>query len=326
MSFSNDTDTAAAAERIEVEVPAGIQPARLDAYLAGVLSHLSRTRLADLIEHEYVHVDGQRSEPAHKLRGGERIEVEVPATAVVPLAPVPMVLRALFEDEHVAVIDKPAGLVVHPGAGTPEATLVHGLLFRYPELLRMAGDSDRPGIVHRLDRDTSGCIAIARTPEAQRNLIDQFTHRQVRKEYYALVAGVPAEARFSIETDIGRSVRDRKKMSVASAHGRAAITHVSVRDTFGTRASGLSVRIMTGRTHQIRVHLAHAGYPVIGDEVYGSAARELSIEAGAERQMLHAQKLTFAHPVTGKEITVLSPIPADIRGVAEVLKQMVSGR
>ena len=300
-------------------VPPGIRPARLDAYVALCLPQFSRSRLADMIEHGFVTVGGRTCVPSHRLRGGEAIVVTVPPAVEHVVGPVEMPLSILYEDEHMVVIDKPAGLVVHPGAGTIAPTLVHGMLHRFPDMRNLPGDPDRQGIVHRLDKDTSGCIIVARTEAMRLALIGEFSRRKVRKEYYALVAGVPEE-RFCIETEIGRSMRDRKKMSVRTAHGREAITHVSVQDTFGVVASGLAVRIITGRTHQIRVHLAYAGHPVLGDMVYGAAARGLSDRVGAARQMLHAHKLTVVHPITGKELTVTSPLPADMVEVIEALR------
>lgn len=314
-------DISTACERYEFVVPDGIQPQRLDAYLATLLSPLSRTRIAELIDHAYVAVEGLETRPAHRIQGGESIVVVVPAASNKLVEPVEMDISVLYEDEHVAVIDKPPGLVIHPGAGTTEPTLVHGLLHRYPELSRMHGDPDRPGIVHRLDKDTSGCLIVARSDIARRTIIDDFVRHDVHKEYYALVSGVPAEDCFCIDKDIGRSSHDRKKMSVTSTNGRFALSHVSVQDTFGNIASGLVVRILTGRTHQIRVHLAFAGFPVLGDATYGRRTSDLSREVGAMRQMLHAHKLTFKHPVSRRELTFVSPIPEDIESVIAALRR-----
>jgi 23S rRNA pseudouridine1911/1915/1917 synthase len=231
-------------------------------------------------------------------------------------------LSVLFEDEYLAVIDKPAGLVVHPGSGTVAPTLAHGLLHLFPSIAGV-GDSDRPGIVHRLDKDTSGCIIIAKTEEVRLKLIGKFSRHAIGKEYYALVKGIPFPEQFSIDLPIGRSLRDRKKMSVATNNGREALTHASLVERLGLFASSLAVRIVTGRTHQIRVHLAYAGYPILGDYTYGKAARALSVQCGAERQMLHARKLSFDHPITRNNLVVSSPFPEDMTAVARQLREMV---
>jgi 23S rRNA pseudouridine1911/1915/1917 synthase len=210
---------------------------------------------------------------------------------------------------------------VHPGAATHAPTLVHGLLHQYPELHGCIGH-ERPGIVHRLDRDTSGCILIARTEAVRLQLLQQFSRRCVRKVYYALVQGVPRVQPLRIERPIGRSDHDRKKMSATATHGREAITEARVLEHFNCGACALEVRIMTGRTHQIRVHLAYVGLPVLGDRVYGRAARDLSAAVQASRQMLHAQSLAFRHPITGAPIECAAPLPSDIHAVCARLRTL----
>jgi 23S rRNA pseudouridine1911/1915/1917 synthase len=291
---------------------------RLDIFVAAQFPDMSRSRAAELIDGGMVAVDGHETRRAKRLKGGETITVVIEPPEDVSLHPVELPLSVLYEDEYLLVFDKQAGLVVHPGAGTHEPTLVHGLLHAYPEIARV-GEPDRPGIVHRLDKDTSGCLMVARTEEARLKLIDLFARRRVHKEYHTLVRGVPREDRFSIDCVIGRSIRDRTRMSVATHDGRRALTHVSVVESFGTLASALAVRIVTGRTHQIRVHMAYAGLPVLGDDIYGQRARQLSKRVGAERQMLHAHKLSFTHPFTGAELVIVSPLPPDIERVTEAL-------
>jgi 23S rRNA pseudouridine1911/1915/1917 synthase len=306
---------------VVLTVPASIPSQRIDTYLSSQIAYFSRSRLGELIDDGYVTVNGHESRRSKKIRGGETIVITIPPLPEETLKPVDLSLEILYEDGYLAVIDKPAGLVVHPGSGTEEPTLVHGLLHRYPDIIAV-GDPDRPGIVHRLDKDTSGCIIIARTEEARLKLIGKFSRHTIHKEYYTLVKGVPGEDQFSIDKQIGRNLHDRKKMSVHTNCGREALTHISLVERFGNYASALAVRIVTGRTHQIRVHLAYAGFPVLGDYSYGKAARALSHKCGAARQMLHAHKLSFRHPVTREELTVVSPLPEDMRSVEETLRTL----
>ncbi|MCX7848539.1 MAG: RluA family pseudouridine synthase [bacterium] len=308
-----------AAEILEFHVPRDAEVQRLDTFLVAHLPQYSRTRIAEMINSGFVLVNGRPCRPSRKLRGGEQITVRLPPEVSTVLVPVPMELQVLFADEHLVVIDKPAGIVVHPGAGTTQPTLVQGLLYMFPELTQL-DDQERPGIVHRLDKDTSGCLVVARSEQARRAMMQLFAARLVQKQYYALVKGVPCQSELALETTIGRSVRYRSRMTVNAPHGRVAYTRASVVETFGTLASALAVRILTGRTHQIRVHLAYVGCPVLGDAMYGRAARELSRAVGAARQMLHAHRLTFPHPITGKEVSVTSPIPPDITAVVARLR------
>ncbi len=308
-------------EILHLTAPHGAPLQRLDAYLVPHLPQYSRSRIAEMISDGHVHVNGASSRPSRKLRGGEHISIVCPRILGTPLTPVPMPLTVLYEDEHVLVIDKPPAIAIHPGSGTTQPTLVHGLLHAFPDIAHLE-DHERPGIVHRLDKDTSGCLIVARTEAARRALVEMFAARTVHKQYYALVQGVPPEGTLALETTIGRSLRDRTKMAVNTPDGRLACTHATVVEPFGSLACALAVRILTGRTHQIRVHLSYAGFPVIGDATYGKAAREVSRRAHAQRQMLHAHRLSFTHPVTGVELAITSPIPADIQGVAARLRQL----
>ncbi len=294
-------------------------PRRIDTVVAGLLPHLSRAHVAHLMHEGLVLVNATPCRAAKRVSGGETVLVIEPAVPLLGLAPVAMALDVLYEDDCFAVLNKPAGLVVHPGAATVEPTLVHGLLHCYPEL-RQQTAHERPGIVHRLDRDTSGCIVVARSEEVRLQLLQQFAQRTVRKEYFALTQGVPRTELQRIELPIGRSASDRKKMSVSSSSGRHALSEVQLLEAFHARAAALAVRIMTGRTHQIRVHLTHIGLPVLGDSTYGKAARALSAEVGAARQMLHAQLLSLTHPRTGELMTFTAPLPADICAVRARLR------
>jgi len=312
---------APAAELVHITVPEDAPLQRLDTFLVLHLPQYSRSRIAGMINNGFVHVNGAISRPSRKLHGGEHISVRCVPITGTPVTPVPMELRVLFEDEHLLVVDKPPGIAVHPGAGTTQPTLVHGLIHAFPDIAQLE-DKERPGIVHRLDRDTSGCLIVARTEPARRALVELFAARAIQKQYYALVQGVPPQGSLALETTIGRSLRHRTKMAVNTPDGRMAYTHATVLESFGNVASALAVRILTGRTHQIRVHLSYAGFPVLGDDMYGKAARALTRQAGAQRQMLHAHRLTFIHPVTGRELSLTSPIPQDIERVAARLRHM----
>jgi 23S rRNA pseudouridine1911/1915/1917 synthase len=254
-------------------------------------------------------VEGVVRPKSHRLAGGEELELSLPASRPSGLEPEAMDLDVVWEDAHLLVVDKPAGLVVHPGAGHATGTLVHGLLALEAE---GGEDPDRPGIVHRLDRDTSGLLVVARTDAAHRALQEAIRERRVTREYLALVRGRPRSRRGRIEAPIGRDRRDPTRMSLDTATPREAVTLFEVEELLPRHAL-LRVTLETGRTHQIRVHLAAVGLPVAGDPVYGVAG-----DLGLERQFLHAARLAFDHPVTGEPVDVRSPLPADLeRALAE---------
>jgi 23S rRNA pseudouridine1911/1915/1917 synthase len=273
---------------------------------------VSRSRVQALIRQGHVAVAGRRAVAHLRTAPGLEADVRMPAPEPSDLTPEDIPLDVLFEDSDVLALNKPPGLVVHPAAGHRTGTLVNGLLHHCRDLAGVGGER-RPGLVHRLDKDTSGVLVVAKNQAAMDSLAAQFRAAEVRKEYVALVRGVPASGG-RIETLIGRSPRDRKKMSARPARGRRAVTHYEVAETFGD-ASRLRVRIETGRTHQIRVHLAHIGHPVLGDRQYGGSGARLSQTAGrpaAPRQMLHAEALAFRHPRTGREMRVTAPLPRDM--------------
>jgi 23S rRNA pseudouridine1911/1915/1917 synthase len=274
---------------------------RLDRALAGRPEVGSRTLAERLISGGAVLVDGQERAKSHRLEGGEEILVELPEEAAAPAAE-EMDLRIAWEDEHLLIVDKPAGVVVHPGAGHATGTLVHGLL----ALDAAGGDEERPGIVHRLDRDTSGLLVVARSEEAHARLQELIRSRAIERGYLALVAGSPGSRTGRIEAPIGRDRVDRTRHSLDTATPRAAVTRFEVVELLGPRAL-LDVRLETGRTHQIRVHLEAIGLPVCGDPVYG-VPRDL----GLERQFLHAARLAFDHPFTGERVEAASPLPDDL--------------
>lgn len=275
---------------------------RLDRFLASLPELGSRGVAERLLDAGTVLVDGRPLGKSHRLAGGEEVEFEPPEEVTSELTPEPMDLRIAFEDEYLMVVDKPAGLVVHPASGHATGTLVQGLL----EHDIAGGDAARPGIVHRLDRDTSGLMVVARSEEAHARLQDLVRKRALERHYDALVVGRPRSRSGRVEAPIGRDRRDPLRQSLDTDKPREAITHFEVRELL-ERYTLLDVRLETGRTHQIRVHLAAIDLPVAGDKVYGRP-REL----GLERQFLHAGRLTFPHPFTEERVDVESPLPADL--------------
>lgn len=290
---------------------------RLDVFLAEKIPNLSRSQAKKLISEGRVKVGGEPlTKPKHRLKPGEEVQVFIPAPRPLSLEPdtgVPF--EILYEDEGLAVINKPAGVVVHPAAGHLEGTLVHGLLARLKDLSGVGG-AMRPGIVHRLDKDTSGLLLIAKDDRTHQALSAMFKERKVKKVYLALVHGVPQALSGKIEAPIGRHPVNRKKMAIRP-EGREAITFWRVKEAF-RRAALLEVEPLTGRTHQIRVHLASIGHPIVGDELYGGAKPH---GPKASRQLLHAWKIRLKHPLTGKELTFEAEPPGDFREVLHALRQ-----
>jgi 23S rRNA pseudouridine1911/1915/1917 synthase len=291
-----------------LHVPDAAAGERLDRFLAALPEIGSRAVAERLLGASGVLVDGRARLKSYKLEGGEELEFEPPAAPTSALEPQAMDLEIPYEDEHLLVVDKPAGLVVHPAPGHSSGTLVHGLLAHDVE----GGDEpERPGIVHRLDRDTSGLLVVARSPEAHRRLQEMVKARDVTREYLALVVGRPRSQRGTIEAPIGRDRHDGQRHSLDTDMPRDAVTHFEVEELLPRHAL-LRVTLETGRTHQIRVHLAAIDLPVAGDPVYGRPE-----ELGLERQFLHAARLAFTHPITGAEIDVSSPLPADLAAALE---------
>jgi 23S rRNA pseudouridine1911/1915/1917 synthase len=287
----------------KLRVPEEAAGQRLDRYLASLAEVGSRSVAERLLESESVLLDGRPHGKSHRLAGGEQLEFEPPELQSAVLAPERMDLRIAYEDEHLVVVDKPAGLVVHPAPGHASGTLVHGLL----EHDVAGGDAERPGIVHRLDRDTSGLMVVARSEEAHRRLQALVRKRALERHYLALVVGRPRSRSGRIEAPIGRDRRDPLRHSLDTDTPREAVTHFEVVELLPAHAL-LDVRLETGRTHQIRVHLAAIDLPVAGDPVYGRP-REL----GLARQFLHAARLAFEHPFTGERVEVESPLPPDLQ-------------
>jgi 23S rRNA pseudouridine1911/1915/1917 synthase len=287
---------------LQLVVPAEAAGERLDRFLASLPEVGSRAAAERLVEEGAALVDGSRRPKSHRLEGGEELELEVrdPGTRSV-LQAEELPLRIAYEDEHILVVDKPAGIVVHPSPGHATGTMVHGLLGR-----TAGGDDERPGIVHRLDRDTSGLLVVARTEQAYERLQELVRNRELERRYKALVRGRPRSWRGRIEAPIGRDRHDPTRQSLDTDTPREAVTHFEV-ERLLERHALLDVRLETGRTHQIRVHLAAIGLPVVGDPIYGVADEQL------KRQFLHAWRLVFRHPVTGDPIEVESPLPPELQ-------------
>jgi 23S rRNA pseudouridine1911/1915/1917 synthase len=315
---------------LDLSVPAPGRGERLDRFLAAAQTDLSRSRLQGLIRAGRVSVNGRAARSSHRLRDGDRVQVQVPEPEPTTLVAEAIPLAIVHEDPDLVVLEKPAGMIVHPGAGARRGTLVHALLHHYPEIAAVGGSS-RPGIVHRLDKDTSGLLVVARSSRAYRVLVEALRAREVRRTYAALVWGDPRQAGGVIETALGRHPKDRKRMAVLPRGGKAARTRWRVVERLGL-ASLLEVQLDTGRTHQIRVHMAHLGHPVVGDPVYGGRGKKLLSLGGAERslasevlmsaprQALHASALEFVHPVTGSRLVFGSSLPEDFGRALDLLR------
>lgn len=288
---------------------------RLDRCLSRLIPGSSRTYLQKLIADGRVTSEGTAlTVSRYPVRAGMRVTVELPEPENTEPVAEPFDFPILYEDESMLVIAKPAGVVVHPAAGNPTGTVVNALLGRYPHLAEtLACTSGRPGIIHRLDKETSGCLAIAKTPEAQYKLSSAFASRETGKTYLAIVRGVPRRPEGEITGLIGRHPVNRQKMAVVERNGKYAITRYCLKRSGlinGVPVSLMEVKILTGRTHQIRVHLSSIGIPVLGDATYGGTAAAIP---GISRQMLHAWKLRIPHPVTGEELEFTAPPPDDFQ-------------
>lgn len=283
---------------------------RLDKYVCAQIPQLSRSKVQKLIAEDNITVNGQRAKPGLRLNVGDRIQVNIPPAPSQELKPEAIPLKIIYEDDDILVVDKPAGLTVHPAPGHPAHTLVNAILAHLPHLAEI-GDSLRPGVVHRLDKDTSGVMLVAKNSAAQADLAKQFKSHSVTKAYLALVKGKLEPEEGIIEADIGRDLRNRQKMAVV-AEGREARTEYRVIKYIGGYTL-IEVMPETGRTHQIRVHLAAIGFPVVGDKVYGVKSPHLS------RQFLHASRLGFRLPATGKYVEFKSELPEDLQKALEVI-------
>ena len=310
--------------RHEAAVPLTAAGRRFDQSLAEMFPDYSRSRLTGWIKSGAVTLDGMQVPPRHLLRGGELVRLQVELAAEVSSAPEAIALQIVYEDAHLLVLDKPAGLVVHPGAGNPAGTLLNALLHHDPKLAELP----RAGIVHRLDKDTSGLMVVARTLPAYTALVDLLSRHEVERQYEAVVLGTMV-AGGTVDAPIGRSMGDRLRQAVRDEEdGKHAVTHYRLRERF--RAHSLvQCQLETGRTHQIRVHMAHIKHPLLGDPLYGGglklprgATPELiAALRGFRRQALHAERLSFIHPVSGEALSFSAERPADQQALIEALRQ-----
>ncbi len=317
---------------------------RLDLFIQHHEAYSSRNRIQTLIKDGLALVNNKPEKPGYKVKPGDAISLDLPERKIHEVLPEPIPLDVLYEDAHIIVLNKQPGIVVHPAPGNYTGTLVNALLYRYGSLPSRkplntvlspqgggtgeglsAGSSvnsgDRAGIVHRLDKDTSGVMVVARTQEALRSLSRQFKDRLVKKRYLALVAGVIKKGSGTIEVGIGRHVKERKKISVHTNKAREAVTSFIVKERY-PKATLVEVEIKTGRTHQIRVHLAHIGYPVLGDSMYGGGKAKHFGDSIITRQMLHAETLSLLHPDTKNPMTFSAPMPDDMAVIIEKLRKM----
>lgn len=311
---------------------------RLDRVAAQLIPEISRSRLKALLAEGQVRVNGRpEDDPNARLRPGDRIEVTLPAPVAGDLRPEAIALDILYEDASLIVIDKPAGMVVHPAAGNWSGTLVNALLAHCGESLAQVGGTGRPGIVHRIDKETSGLLVAAKTEQAHRSLGRQFAAHAITRVYTCIAWGAPKAQSLTITGNIARSAADRKRMTIVREGGKEATTHVELLECFAlgrsARVSLLACRLETGRTHQIRVHLSHKGLPLVGDPVYGHAPRlppaRTKEEAAAQaalsafpRQALHAGVLGFQHPVSHKPMRFESVLPADLAHLLKLLQKL----
>jgi len=304
-------------ERVVLTVPPAAAGTRLDRFLAGVPGIGTRSQVKRLIDAGRVWLDDAQGKAASAVRAGARVDVGLAPPEPSGVEPEPLPLAVLYEDEDLLAIDKPPGMVVHPAPGARRGTLVAALVHRFGGAPG-PGHPERPGIVHRLDRDTSGVLLVARTLAALEHLARQFRERTVEKRYLALVRGVVKGKEGTIERPIGRHPRERKRMSVRSRRGRSAITHWRVLERL-PGATLVALRPETGRTHQLRVHLAAMGHPIVGDRIYGARRRESLLVF--PRQALHAEAIGFRHPRTGRPLVIRSPLPSDLDGLLAALRQ-----
>ncbi|OHE85463.1 MAG: RNA pseudouridine synthase [Verrucomicrobia bacterium RIFCSPLOWO2_12_FULL_64_8] len=304
-------------------VPPNVRRMRADKVLAAAFPQFSRAALQRAFDAALVRRAGLPVARDDEVRAGDALEFSLPGAKPANLKPVPIPLDVLFEDEHLLAVNKAPGMVVHPGVGTGEDTLVHALLAHCAGSLSGVGGTERPGIVHRLDKETSGALLVAKNDAAHRGLAEQFAGRHLRKEYLALVAGVPRLKSGVIERSISRHPVHRERMTTGEG-GRPARTDWELVESFGRAAALVRCRIHTGRTHQIRVHLKSLGHPVLGDKTYGW--RPDPRLPAPPRVMLHAERIAFLHPITARRLDLHAPLPSDFAGLAATLRDLSLGK
>ena len=287
------------------------QDVRLDVYITDKYKDLSRTMVQKLIEEGSIKVNGNIKKLSYKVQLNDEISICIPKAKETDLKPQEIPIEVVYEDDDIIVVNKPKGLVVHPANGNPDGTLVNAIMAMCKESLSGIGGELRPVIVHRLDKDTSGLLIVAKNDKAHINMSEQIKNRQVTKKYIALVRGVIQEDDATIDMPIGRSTKDRKKMAVTK-NGKQAVTHFKVLKRY-PKYTLLEVKIDTGRTHQIRVHMAEIGHPVVGDMVYSNGKNDFGIQG----QMLHAKSLDFKHPITGKQMHLEAELPQYFKSILE---------
>ena len=313
----------------EFVVTSGEQPKRLDVFLVNREREMSRSRLQRLIELGRIRINDQVVRPSQKIKPGDRITMDVPKPEPLELQGEAIPLEVLFEDEQLLVLNKPPGIVVHPAPGNWTGTLVNALLHYFETsggTVSSIGGKERPGLVHRLDKDTSGVMVVAKTDQAHRHLSGQFKQHSIHRVYEAIVCGIPKRGHGLIELAIGRDSKERKKFSARTARPKEAVTEYRVIRRFGKTAAHLLLHPRTGRTHQLRVHLASLGHPILGDPTYGG--RKVCSVNGLEvpRVMLHARTLGFSHPITGEVCEYERPAPSDMAGLIRKLDERLDLR
>ena len=316
-------DTANASTHFARTVPPDAAGQRIDAWLATALDGFSRARIQALMRDGHVTCEGTPVRPSDTARSGKTIVMTVPPPAPAAPQPEARALDIVYEDADIVVLNKPAGLVVHPAPGHATGTLVNALLHHCEDLAGIGG-VERPGIVHRLDKDTTGLMVVAKHDAAMAGMVRAFQSGGVRKEYLAIVHGRMPHTNGTLTTLIGRAPNNRKRMAVVREHGKKATTHYHVEELFASTTLVLA-RIETGRTHQIRVHLSHLGNPIIGDSLYGGTRRDRDLPLRPERPMLHATRLAFAHPISGVPLAFECPPHADMLAVLAALRQQAHG-
>ncbi len=300
------------AEKIELTGEKGL---RCDKFISENVEGVSRSYIKKLFDEGKVSVNGRARDASYKLKDGDKIVFELPEPKVIEAKPEKIELDIVYEDESVIVINKPRGMVVHPAPGSETGTLVNAVLYHAKDALSGINGALRPGIVHRIDKDTTGLLVVAKTNDAHIKLSEQLTDRTLSREYYCIVHGNIKEDNGTVDAPIGRSGDDRKKMAVTDKNSRSAVTDYFVCERFG-KYTLVRCKLRTGRTHQIRVHMKHIGHPILGDKTYGIKKEEFSLDG----QLLHAGKIGFIHPRTGEKVYFTAPLPEDFRSVLEILR------